>query len=350
VQIIFSLNDTAGDCFSMSDPSLQTTLAVQPAVDSRPETTGEAFVGRSPGRLAWMRLRRDRTAVVSAGMLGLLVVLALGSPLIARIYGAGPGQQFGSLLDSTGMPLGYLGGVSARHWFGLEPGLGRDIFIRMIFGVRTSLFIAIGAAVVTAVIGVTAGIVAGYLGGVADAVIGWVTDVALAMPFLIVALAVIPTFSLRFYGPRDAIPSWFAVCVLIGTFAMFGWTGTARLVRGQVVSLREREFVDAARASGAGIGHVLFRQLLPNIWAPILISFSLAVPAYVTGEAALSFLGVGLPETVPSFGRMIYRSIDYIQTDPAYVFFPGITIFALVLAFNLLGDALRDALDPKSSR
>jgi peptide/nickel transport system permease protein len=138
--------------------------------------------------------------------------------------------------------------------------------------------------------------------------------------------------------------------VLIGIFAAFGWTGTARLVRGQVISLREREFVEAARASGAGLGHMLFRQLLPNIWAPILVSFSLAVPSFITSEAALSFIGVGLTDETPSFGRMIYRSLEYLQTDPAYVFFPGITIFALVLAFNLFGDALRDALDPKSSR
>lgn len=347
----------------MSDPSLQATLAGTPAQESPditvptqrgpgtgPQADGTPFAGRSPGRLAWMRLRRDRTAIISGITLIVLVVLALLAPLIARIYGAGPGEQFGELLDSTGMPLGYAGGVSADHWFGLEPGLGRDIFIRMIFGLRTSLFIAVGAAVLTAVIGVTLGIVAGYLGGVVDSVISWITDVALAMPFLVVALAVIPTFSLRFYGPRDAIPTWFAVAVLIGTFALFGWTATARLVRGQVISLREREFVEAAKASGARVPRILFRELLPNLWAPILVSFSLAVPAYVTGEAALSFLGIGLPESVPSFGRMIYRSIDYMQTDPAYVFFPGFTIFALVLAFNLFGDALRDALDPKAAK
>jgi len=154
---------------------------------------------------------------------------------------------------------------------------------------------------------------------------------------------------LRFYGPREDVPSAFRIAVLIAVFAAFGWTSTARLVRGQVMSLREREFVDAARACGAGLGHVLFRQLLPNIWAPILISFSLAVPSYVTGEAALSFLGIGIVEPTPDFGRMIFDSIPYLQTDAAYVFFPGITIFALVLAFNLFGDALRDALDPKSS-
>ena len=321
------------------------------------ESTGDGggpgekgFAGRSPGQLVWSRLRRDRTAMISGAVLLVLVLLALAAPLVQRLYGVSPGEQFGDLLDATGMPLGYAGGVSGDHWFGLEPGLGRDIFIRMIFGVRTSLLIALGSAVVTATIGVVLGIVAGFLGGVVDSVIMWFTDVALAMPFLIFALAVVPTFSLRFYGPRDAVPTWFAITTLIVVFAAFGWTGTARLVRGQVVSLREREFVEAARASGAGVGHMLFRELLPNIWAPILVSFSLAVPAYVTGEAALSFLGVGLPESVPSFGRMIYRSIDYLQTDAAYVFFPGITIFALVLAFNLFGDALRDALDPKSSR
>ncbi|MEU4479821.1 ABC transporter permease [Micromonospora sp. NPDC023966] len=323
-------------------------LAEIESTGADPEEKG--LVGRSPGQLVWSRLRRDRTALVSGIVLALFIVAALAAPLLQRLYGMSPSQQFGNLLDSTGMPLGYVGGVSGDHWFGLEPGLGRDIFIRMIYGIRTSLLIALGAAIVTTTIGVVLGIVAGYLGGVVDSVIMWVTDVALAMPFLIFALAVVPTFSLRFYGPRDAVPTWFAVTTLIVVFAAFGWTGTARLVRGQVVSLREREFVEAARASGAGLGHMLFRQLLPNIWAPILVAFSLAVPSYVTGEAALSFLGVGLPESVPSFGRMIYRSIDYLQTDPAYVFFPGITIFALVLAFNLFGDALRDALDPKSSR
>lgn len=308
------------------------------------------FVGRSPGQLAWARLRRDRTAVVSGVVTVLFLVLALAAPLIEKLYGVSPYAQFQDRLDSFGMPLGYSGGISGEHWFGLEPRLGRDIFIRMVYGLRTSLFIAFAAAIITTGIGVVAGILAGYLGGWVDAVIGWITDFALALPFLIFALAVVPTVELRFYGPREDVPSTFRVAVLIAIFAAFGWTSTARLVRGQVISLREREFVDAARASGARLGHVLFRQLLPNIWAPILVSFSLAVPAYITGEAALSFLGIGIVEPTPDFGRMIFDSIAYLQTDAAYVFFPGITIFALVLSFNLFGDALRDALDPKSSR
>jgi peptide/nickel transport system permease protein len=319
-------------------------------IDVQPGAEGRKFIGRSPGQLAWARLKRDRVAVASGAALAFFLVLALAAPLVERVYGVGPYEQFQRLLDGNGMPLGYAGGVSGDHWFGLSPGLGRDIFIRLIYGLRTSLFIAFCAAIITASIGVTLGIVAGYVGGWVDAVLNWITDVALAMPFLIFALAVVPTVALRFYGPRDEVPTWFRVAVMIGIFAAFGWTSTARLVRGQVISLREREFVDAARASGAGLGHMLFRQLLPNLWAPILVSFSLAVPAYITGEAALSFLGIGIQDPTPDFGVMIDDSIDYLQTDAAYVFFPGITIFALVLAFNLFGDALRDALDPKSSR
>lgn len=318
-----------------------------------PETAGaggRAFLGRSPGQLAWARLRRDRVALVSGGTLVLLFVLALAAPLVQWLYGVGPGERFQAGLDGTGMPLGYAGGVSGEHWFGLEPRSGGDIFIRMVYGLRTSLLIAFAAAIITSAIGIVAGTVSGYLGGWVDTVITWFTDFVLAMPFLVIALALTPTLTLRFYGQREAIPVSFQITVLIVIFAAFGWTSTARLVRGQVIALREREFVEAARASGAGLGHMLFRQLLPNLWAPILVSFSLAVPAYITGEAALSFLGIGILDPTPDLGRMIARSLDYLQTDPAYVFFPGVTIFALVFAFNLFGDALRDALDPKSSR
>ena len=257
--------------------------------------------------------------MVSGITLAVLLLTALAAPVIELVYGIGPLDQFQGVLDRYSMPLGYAGGVTGNHWFGLEPGLGRDIFIRMIYGMRTSLVIAFAAATITSAIGVVAGVVAGYLGGWVDAVVGWLIDVALALPFLIFALAVVPTVSLRFYGPRDAVPGGFQVAVLIAVFAVFGWAGTARLVRGQVISLREREFVDAARVSGAGVGHILFRELLPNLWAPILVTFSLAVPAYITAEAALSFLGIGILEPIPDFGRMIERSLGYLQTDPAYV-------------------------------
>ena len=317
------------------------------AVPVAPE---RGMVGRSPGRLAWERLRRNRTAMVSGWIMLFLVVLGVSAPLVELLYGIGPYEQFQDRIANNSLPLGYLGGISGDHWFGLEPKLGRDIFIRLVYGLRTSLLIATSAAVITTAIGIVLGIVAGYLGGWIDAVISWVIDFALALPFLIFALAVMPTVTARFYGPRDEIDVPFRIAVMILLFAMFGWTGTARLVRGQVISLREREFVEAARASGAGLGHILFRQLLPNLWAPILVTFSLAVPGYITGEAALSFLGIGIVEPTPDFGVMISNSLDYMDGDPMYLIIPGFVIFLLVLTFNLFGDGLRDALDPKSSR
>jgi peptide/nickel transport system permease protein len=314
-------------------------------------TSGDApVVTRSPMRLVWLRIKRDRTAMASGIASASLIVIALAAPLIEWLYGTSPYAYFTADLDRYGMPYGVGGGITGAHWFGIEPGQGRDVFIQMIYGMRTSLGIAFAAALVTTLIGITAGIVAGYLGGWVDSAINWVTDVTLALPFLIFTLALIRPLELHFYGPREAVPGWFRVVVLISLFAAFGWTGTARLVRGQVLSLREREFVEAARAVGARTPRILFRELLPNLGAPILISFSLSVPAYITGEAALSFLGVGMLEPTPDFGRMIFRSLNYLQTDPAYVMFPGITIFVLVLSFNLFGDALRDALYPKSSR
>ncbi|MEU7869433.1 ABC transporter permease [Dactylosporangium sp. NPDC049140] len=309
-----------------------------------------ALATRSPGRMAWRRLCRDRTALVSGVVSVLLIVVGLAAPLIRLGYGIGPQDDFKDDLDRYGMPYGVAGGISGSHWFGLEPGQGRDLFMQMVYGMRTSLGIAFAAALMTTAVGVLLGIVAGYVGGWVDAVINWVTDVTLALPFLIFTLAVIRPLELHFYGPREAVPGWFRVVVLIALFTAFGWTTTARLVRGQVMSLREREFVEAAKAGGARLPRILGKELLPNLGAPILVAFSLAIPAYITGEAALSFLGIGMLEPTPDFGRTIFRSLNYLQTDPAYVLFPGVTIFVLVLAFNLFGDALRDALDPKAQR
>jgi peptide/nickel transport system permease protein len=222
--------------------------------------------------------------------------------------------------------------------------------MQLIYGMRTSLLVAFAAAILTTALGVLVGIIAGYATGWLAALINWFTDFILAFPFLIFSLAAIPIVVNRFYGNAPEQPAYFRIMVLILILGAFGWPYTARIVRGQVLSLREREFVEAARAAGAGVGHMLFRQLLPNLWAPILVVFSLSVPALITTEAALSFLQIGILEPTPDLGRMILYSVNYIQADPWYTLFPGITILLLVLAFNLLGDSIRDALDPKSSR
>ncbi|OJF15060.1 ABC transporter permease [Couchioplanes caeruleus subsp. caeruleus] len=308
------------------------------------------MAARSPLRLVVGRLRRDRSMLVGGLGCAAFAVLAVAAPWVAAAYGVAPQETFTDDLDPYGMPYGVAGGVSAAHWFGIEPALGRDLFIQIVFGLRTSLGIAVPAALLATALGCLVGGLAGYLGGRVDAVLGWVTDVALALPFLICAIALIRPLDLHFYGPREVVPGWFRAGSLIGLFASFGWAGTARLVRGQLLSLRRREFVLAARASGAGRRRILVRELLVHLGAPVLVGFSLLVPAYITGEAALSFLGVGMLEPTPDFGRTLYRGLDYLQTDPAYVLFPGVTLFLLVLAVNLVCDGVREALDPRSAR
>ena len=307
------------------------------------------IVGRSPGQLAWMRLRRDRVAIASGSVLLFFIVVAAAAPLVAWLYGKGPQDRFPERLDRNGFPLGYAG-VDGEHWFGIQPGIGRDIFIQVVYGLRTSLMIAFTAAILTIALGVVIGIIAGYFGGWVDAVITWIIDLTLAFPFYIFCFAAVPLAVNQFYGPRDEVAAWFRPMLLVLIFVMFNWTTSARLVRGQVLSLREREFVEAARASGAGFGHMLFRELLPNLWAPILVVFSLNVPALITAEAALSFLGIGVLEPTPDLGRLINDSVRYLRDVPSYTIVGGTTLFLLVLAFNLFGDSLRDALDPKSSK
>ncbi len=347
---------TSGDRFVAADTAEdnENVLAIAvnaPDVVVPSGVSAAAIVGRSPGQLAWLRLRRDRSVVPSAAVLIFLLVLAIGAPLWSLLYGQNASDTHPLLISDTGgAPLGVNGGMSSTHWFGIEPGLGRDILMQLIYGLRTSLGIAISAAILTTLMGVFIGIVSGYATGWLAAVINWFTDFILAFPFLIFSLAAIPVIVNRFYGNSDHQPVFFRIAIMVVVLAFFGWPYTARIVRGQVLSLREREFVEAARAAGAGVSHMLFRQLLPNLWAPILVVFSLSVPALITAEAALSFLQIGVTEPTPDLGRMIFRSIDYISTDPWYTAFPGLAIFLLVLTFNLLGDSIRDALDPKSSR
>ncbi|GAA3344178.1 ABC transporter permease [Amorphoplanes nipponensis] len=305
---------------------------------------------RSPGLLTLARLRRDRPAMVSGVAALLLVGLAVAAPAVGAVYGVGPEETFAGDLDPYGMPYGVSGGVSASHWFGLEPGLGRDIFVQVIFGMRTSLAIAGTAALVATAVGAVVGGVAGYLGGWADAAIGWLTDVLLALPLLICAIALIRPLELHLYGPRDPVPGWFRAVTVAGLFGGLGWMPIARLVRGQVIALREQEFVTAARASGAGARWIVSRELLPHLGAPVLTGLSLLLPAFVAGGAALSFLGLGVLEPTADLGRMIYRSLGYLQTDPAYVVFPSAALFLLVFAFSTFNEGLRDALDPRALR
>jgi peptide/nickel transport system permease protein len=318
-----------------------------------PKRAPSTVIGRSPGQLAWMRLKRDRVALVSACVLAFTILVVLAAPLIQWLYGDDPERGHSDLLDGIGYPLGVAGGVSGEHWLGLTPQRGYDLFLQLIFGARTSLGIAVTASVLAVAFGVVVGVVAGYLGGWVDKLLVWFTDFFLAFPFFLFAIALVPPLGTRLADEFGEVAVWKRVAVIVAIFTLFGWMYTARIVRGQVISLREREYVEAARAAGAGTGHMLFRQLLPNVWAPILVVFSLSIPATVTAEAALSFLNIGIQEPTPDLGRLIVqgaRNVSNTGMIPFAVFVPALGLFLLVLAFNLLGDAVRDALDPRSNR
>jgi peptide/nickel transport system permease protein len=314
----------------------------------------ETETTRSPGQIAWRRFRRDRVGVVSGVIVAFFIVVAVAAPLIGAAYGRDPtttyGQDRPGLLDQSGFPVGRFGGIGGDFWLGLEPGLGRDVFMQLVYGARTSLFIAFTVALITTTIGVVYGIVTGYLGGRVDAIGGRIIDVFLTFPGLLLIIALSPIVEAAFVAPDEESPVWMRFAVVIILFSTFGWVFQARLIRGQVLSLREREFVDAARVSGAGTWRIVSRELLPNLWSPILVTISLAVPSIITAEAALAFLGIGIVEPTPDWGRMVEHGAAVYLADPTYMLVPGGALLVLVLSFNLLGDAVRDALDPKGLR
>ncbi|WP_018351575.1 ABC transporter permease [Longispora albida] len=333
--------------------------ALEPGTAPEPKAENKAaLVGRSPGQLAWMRFKRDRVGVVSMWISVTFLIVAIAAPLIEMVYGQSATTLNSNLLNDDSRPLGVLGGITFStdnpsnniHILGVEPRTGRDIFMQLVYGARTSLGIAVTASLISLAIGVVMGLVAAYRGGWVDSFINWFTDFMLAFPFVLFAFAAIPIVNTWLADDKGEVSPFSRVITIIVVFSVFGWMGTARLVRGQVLSLREREYIEAARAAGAGTGHILFRQLLPNLWAPILVTLSLGVPATVTGEAALSFLNIGVTEPTPDWGRMVNESVAWYQVEPMYMLIPGVALFLLVLSFNLFGDALRDALDPKSTK
>jgi peptide/nickel transport system permease protein len=276
--------------------------------------------------------------------------VAAFAPVICALLGISPYELDGDALNDYGLPKGAFGGISTEHWLGVEPGTGRDIFARLIYGARTSLLVGILATFLTTAIGLVIGIVAGYKRGWVDSVIGRFMDVTLAFPSFLLIIALTRPFTQRLepVGVPEGNPARMTYIVLV--LATFGWVYVARVVRGQTLSLREREFVEAAKASGATNRHIIFKQLLPNLWAPVIVIVSLSLPGYVATESTLSFLGLGLMQPAASWGVMLGDSVRYYRADPTYLFIPGVALVVLVMAFNLVGDAIRDALDPKTDR
>ena len=281
----------------------------------------------------------------------LLYLIAIFAPMICKVLGVDPYAFDGaSISDSGGAPIGDWGGISRAHPLGVEWGTGRDILAQLLYGLRISLLIATSATIITVFLGTVIGIVSGYAGGRTDAVIGRSMDLILAFPFLLIILALsgVLTQRLTSLGVPEGNPSRILYMILV--LSVFGWPYLARIVRGQVLSMREREYVEAAIAMGARTPRILFREILPNLWAPILVYATLTLPTYIATEAALSFLGIGVLPPDTSFGAMLANSVSYFSVVPSYLFIPGVVLVVLVVTFNLVGDAVRDALDPRSGR
>jgi len=321
----------------------QAPVAPDPAEGAVP---GKVIEGRSLGRIAWTRLKRDKVAMTGGYIVIFLILVAIFAPVIVNFLGDPPNEFHQKLIDvNTLAPIGGTG-ISWDHLFGVEPQNGRDIFSRVVYGARISLLIAFLATLLSVTIGATLGVVAGFFGGWVDALISRAMDVFLAFPLLVFSIAlagVIPDSAFGLSG--DAL----RIALLIFIIGFFSWPYIGRIVRGQTLSLREREFVDAARSLGARGPYIIFKELLPNLIAPILIYATLLIPTNVLFEASLSFLGVGIRPPTASWGGML-SDASHFYTIWHFMFFPGMAIFITVLAFNLFGDGLRDALDPKGRR
>ena len=305
-----------------------------------------AIEGRSLGRIALMRLRRDKLAMAGGVIVILLILLAIFGPFFVQ----NPDTYHANLINPTfSRPNGPFGGISFAHPLGVEPVTGRDMLSRTVIGARYSLLIGFLATALAVIIGAVMGVVAGYFGGWVDSVIARLMDIFLAFPLLVFAIALVDVIPGSAFGLSGNTLRTFLLIFIIGFFA---WPYMGRIIRGQTLSLREREFVDAARSLGARGPYIMFRELLPNLVGPILVYSTLLIPTNILFEAALDYLGVGLIPPTPSWGQMLSNAVtqSFYQVDPMYMIIPGVAIFITIISFNLFGDGLRDALDPRSSR
>jgi peptide/nickel transport system permease protein len=296
-----------------------------------PEPGDPAVEGRSPWQLAWARLRHDRVAVVSFGVICLIVLLALFAPVIAAVLGHGPNTQFRTTgLSPQGIPVG----PGSRFFFGTDD-LGRDVFLRVIYGARISLLVGVVASGLAVLVGLLVGLAAGYFAGPVDSVLSRSMDVVLSLPYLVFAIALVSLL-----GP--------SLLITIGVIAFFSWASVGRIVRGQVISIKGKEFIEAARSVGSSHVRIMFVDLLPNVLAPTIIYATMLIPLSIVFESTLSFLGIGVLPPTATWGNMLSEAIPYYRVAWWFVAFPGLALLITTMAFNLLGDSVRDALDPRA--
>jgi peptide/nickel transport system permease protein len=317
----------------------ESALPVEPA-GVRAIAAQQEIQGKSPWLLALRRLRRDRAAMICLGVIVFIAACAIGAPIFAAITGHGNMQQFSTIgRTPDGQPIG----PNGTFWLGTDD-LGRDLLVRIAYGARVSLFVGVVATAVTVVGGTVIGLAAAYFGGLVDSILARFMDWLLAVPFLLFAIALFsvavqkPIFG--FIGPGLPI-----VIIVLG---FFGWASVGRLVRGQVLSIKEKEYIEAARALGAGPWRIMFVDILPNLLAPLIVYSTLLIPATIVGEATLSFLGVGVQPPTADWGQMISTASGMFLYGPWwYLVFPSLALLTATLAFNIFGDGVRDAFDPR---
>jgi peptide/nickel transport system permease protein len=299
--------------------------------------------GRTNWELFRSRFRKDKAAMAGVFILCALLLLAVTAPIFSRVLGHGPNELFDEMVTPD---LGLPKGPNAQFWFGGDQ-VGRDVFIRTLYGARTSLIVALGATGLATLIGITLGMIAGFRGGAFDTLISRSADIVLSMPVILFAIGIASVCSITATGCLGGLlqPGF---SLVIGIIALFTWPNIARIVRGQVLSLREKEFIEAAQSLGARTSRIMFRELLPNLVAPVVVYTTLMIPNNILFEAALSYLGVGVPQSIPSWGRMLADATSGSLFTYAWwmMVFPGVFLLLTTLSFNLVGDGLRDALGP----
>lgn len=301
----------------------------------------QASAPASGARQVWRRLRTRRAALAGGAVVALLVLVALAAPLLASVEGQDTTTYHAGLVDSAsgGVPLGHLGGISGSHWLGVEPGTGRDLFARLVYGARVSLGVAIGATVLQVAIGVALGLAAGLGNRRVDGLLSRITDVFVVMPALILAIAMLAV-----------VPSGFPRPVLLTlVLGLLAWGGFAKLVRAQVLALKSLDYVAASRLAGSSAWRTARREMLPALVAPVLTYAAITLPTNIVSEAGLSFLGIGVTPPTPSWGQMLSSATTWYQADSAYVLIPAGMLFVTVLAFTVFADGIRTALDPRAA-
>lgn len=317
--------------------------------DSQSEESQE-IVQRTPKQIAWGRFKRNKVGVYAGSASIFFIFIGFLAPVITRLFHVNNHSRYPEMLNQYAMPIGKWGGLSLAHPLGVEPGTGRDVFALLLYGSRISFIVAIISTAASISIGMLIGIATGYFKGKIDSTVGRFADFLLSFPstFMIIALS-LPLVQ-RVEALGIAHDNSARIVVLVIFLVFFGWTGFYRLIRSQSMSLRERDFVMAAQAMGASSWRIITKELLPNLWPTAIVFISLSLPAYIAAEATFSFLGVGIQAPETSFGLVLADGIGYWRDDPAYLLIPSIILILIVLALNLLGDAIRDALDPKAGR